>query len=115
MHTADWVEFLFLRNWWRYRPNETPWVSVPYHAFNLLEGAAWVVFAALVFRRYLREGRSRLEVAYALAFLTFGLTDFREAYALDSWLLWLKLVNLAALLWLRSTVIARWYPTCRLY
>ncbi len=42
------------------------------------------------------------------AFFAFGLTDFRDAYALKSWLIWLKAANLLALLWLRSLVISRY-------
>ena len=59
--------------------------------------------------------RSPLEIGYALAFVTFGLTDFREAYALDSWLIWLKLVNLLVLLRFRGLVIRRFYPESKLY
>lgn len=115
MRVPAWVDLLFLRSWWRYRPRETPWVSIPYHAFNLFEGAAWLVFAGLVLRRSLRGRRAPIEAAYALAFLTFGLTDFREAYALDSWLIWVKLVNLIVLLRLRAVVIARYYRESKLY
>ena len=63
----------------------------------------------------LRHRRSRLELAYALAFLTFGLTDLREAFALQSWLIWVKLMNLLVLFGLRRIVIQRYYPTSRLY
>jgi hypothetical protein len=69
----------------------------------------------LVLRRSLKNHRSAIEAVYALAFLTFGLTDFREAYALQSWLIWLKGANLLALLWLRSRVIARYDPGSKLY
>lgn len=115
MHVPGWVDLLFLKNWWRYRPGVDPWVYAPYHAFNLFEGAVWGVLGGLVLARYVRERRSRLEVAYAVVFLTFGLTDFREAYALDSWLVWIKLVNLIVLFWLRASVIRRFYPDSRLY
>jgi hypothetical protein len=108
--TPDPFEVLFLHRWWRYNARETPWVSIPYHAFNLFEAAVWFLFAGLVFRRYLSTRASTLEVWYALAFATFGLTYIREAYALDSWLIWLKLVNLVVLLRLRAQVIARIYP-----
>jgi len=63
----------------------------------------------------MKHRRSRLEWWYALAFFTFGLTDFREAYALSSWLIWAKLANLILLLWLRATVIRRFYPTSKLF
>lgn len=90
-------------------------MDVPYHAFNLFEGVMWVVLAALVLRRNLRHQHALIELAYALSFLTFGLTDFREAYALSSWLLWIKGLNLVLLLWLRSLVIRRYYPGSKLF
>ena len=33
----------------------------------------------------------------------------------QSWLIWAKLINLAALIWLRATVIRRYYPNSTLY
>jgi hypothetical protein len=75
----------------------------------------WVILSGLVLRRFLGNRRSTIEVVYALAFFTFGLTDFREAYALQSWLIWLKAANLLALLWLRSRVITRYYRESKLY
>ncbi len=109
------ADYLWFRTWWTYRSGSLSWVESPYHAFNLFEGTVWVVLAGLVLRRSLRNHRSAIEAAYALAFFTFGLTDFREAYALQSWLIWVKAANLVALLWLRSRVIARYYPGSKLY
>jgi hypothetical protein len=109
---ADWLWF---RVWWRHPHPTDPWFSIPYHVFNLFEGMCWIVFAALVFRRYLTFRRSPLEILYALAFVSFGLTDFREAYVLQSWLVWVKLANLIALIRLRAMAIRRWYPGSRLY
>jgi len=114
----DWkrvADYLVFRTWWTYRSANAPWVEVPYHVFNLFEGAVWVILSGLVLHRFLRHRRSTVEVAYALAFFTFGLTDFREAYALQSWLIWLKAANLLALLWLRALVIKRYYPGSKLY
>jgi hypothetical protein len=51
----------------------------------------------------------------AVAFLTFGLTDFREAYELASWLVWIKLLNLIALYLLRRIVMKRYYPASKLF
>ncbi|WP_337176647.1 hypothetical protein [Paludisphaera sp.] len=87
-------EFPVCYRWWTYVPRSATWIEHATHGFNLFEGAAWVVFAGLVLTRWARHRRSRVEPVYALAFLTFGLTDFREAYALDSWLIAVKLVNL---------------------
>jgi hypothetical protein len=109
------LDLLWTRTWWRYRPGELSEISGPLHYFNLFEGMVWVVFSVLVLFRRGRGGRSALELWYALAFFTFGLTDFREAYALTSWLIWLKLANLVVLARLRTVVIRRFYPTSKLY
>ena len=110
------ADLFWLRVWWTYgRRDGIGWVDGPYHAFNLSEGVIWVVVAALVLRRHRRHHHSALELAYALAFFTFGLTDFREAYALSSWLLWVKGLNLGVLLRLRSVVIRRYYPGSKLF
>jgi hypothetical protein len=109
------ADYLLFRTWWTYRSANTPWVEVPYHAFNLFEGTVWVALSGLVLRRFLKYRHSNIEVVYALAFFTFGLTDFREAYALQSWLIWLKAANLLALLRLRAVVIKRYYPKSKLY
>jgi hypothetical protein len=109
------LDLLWTRTWWKYGPRDPSGFSMPYHAFNLFEGVAWVVFACLVLVRCVRKGRSLIEVWYALAFFTFGLTDFREAYVLTSWLVWVKLVNLILLARLRTVVIRRLYPSSTLY
>lgn len=109
------ADYLLFRTWWTYRPGSSAWFEVPYHAFNLFEGAVWVILSGLVLRRFYRERHSAIEVVYGLAFCTFGLTDFREAYALQSWLIWVKAVNLIVLLWLRSRVIKRYYRESKLY
>jgi hypothetical protein len=109
------IDLLWFRVWWKYPQPTDPWFSIPYHAFNLFEGACWVVIGALVFRRFLAFRRSALEIVYALAFLSFGLTDFREAYVLESWLIWAKLANLLVLIGLRSLAIGRWYPGSKLF
>ena len=95
------IEVLFLRNGWAWRAEAGAWPSAVYRGFNLAEGAVWLVLAGLVLRRHIRFRQSRLEVIYAGAFFSFALSDFREAWSLDSWLIWLKAVNLGALLWLR--------------
>jgi hypothetical protein len=112
---SDMADILWSRTWWSYgRDAELPY-STAYHTFNLIEGTAWLVFCGLVLVRYYRFKNSRLELLYALAFFTFGLSDFREAYCQQSWLIWLKGINLAALLYLRHLVITRFYPLSKLY
>jgi len=115
MDSRSVADYLVFRTWWTYRSADTPWVEAPYHAFNLFEGTVWFVLSGLVFRRFLIHRHSPVEVAYALAFFTFGLTDFREAYALQSWLIWIKAANLLVLFWLRALVIGRYYPESKLY
>lgn len=109
------MRILFTRTWWRYDSNDGQWFSFVYHWFNVAEGLAWVVFAMLVLLRYRKHRNSKLELWYAFAFLTFAVTDFREAWAQSSWLIWVKLANLIALFLLRRTVMARYYPEAKLY
>jgi hypothetical protein len=109
------ADYLVFHTWWTYPPGNPSWVETPYHTFNLFEGAVWVILSGLVLRRFFRFRHSKVEIVYALAFFTFGLTDFREAYALQSWLIWVKAANLLALLWLRSLVIRRYYRESKLY
>jgi hypothetical protein len=109
------VRLLWFNVWWKYPDPVDPWLSVPYHFFNLFEGSCWAILGYLVLRRYLTHRQSFIEVAYAAAFLTFGLTDFREAYELASWLVWIKLLNLIALYLLRRIVMKRYYPASKLF
>jgi hypothetical protein len=111
----DLVDILLLRTWWTYARDGRMAFSVAYHWFNLFEAAAWFVFAALVLWRYFKHRHSPIELAYAFAFFTFGLTDVREAWVQQSWLIWLKLVNLIALFYLRRLVLTKYYPGQRLY
>lgn len=108
-------ELLIHHRWWTYSHRSATWIEHAMHGFNLFEGAAWTVFAALVLARWARYRRSRVEPVYALAFLAFGLTDFREAYSLDSWLIAIKLANLVTLFALRRYVIRNCYPGSRSY
>jgi hypothetical protein len=109
------VDVLFLQTWWTYATARYPAQAIPYHWFNLFEGTAWIVFAFFVLRRYVKHRNSSVEVWYAIAFVLFGLTDLREAWILQSWLIWLKLVILAILLRLRWIVIHRYYPDSKLF
>ena len=104
------IDILFLREWWRYSPTSTEPFDVIYPGFNIGEGVAWLVFAAIVLRRYVKQRRGRIEIGYAVAFLAFGCTDFVESRFVTSWLIWLKLANLIALLWIRWIVVRRFYP-----
>jgi hypothetical protein len=110
MSTA--VDLLVTHVWWRYDA-ASDWYAQPYHWLNLVEGFLWLVCAALVAARYLGHRNSGLELTYAATFFTFGLSDFREAYVLESWLIGAKGANLAILLLLRRTVLRRFYPDRR--
>ncbi len=109
------LEILFATTWWTYDVRERSLHSISYHAFNLVEGAVWITFGILVFRRFQKNRRNRLELAYGIAFVLFGLTDFREAFSMQSWLLWVKLIILVALFWLRRTVMRQHYPESKVY
>ncbi len=109
------LEYLIFRTWWTYGSGNPDWFDYPYHFFNLFEGLVWVALALLVLDRYRRHRHSVVEILYSLAFFTFGLTDFREAFALESWLIWFKAANLLALIRLRAVVINRFYPASKLY
>lgn len=111
MHSV--VDLLITHIWWDYAEADS--FGRVYHGFNLVEGAAWFVVAALVLRRWARERQSPLEFAYAAAFITFALSDFREAYRLESWLIVAKGLNLIALIALRHYLLKRYYPTSKSY
>jgi len=110
----DVAHFLFTRTWWTYDPAGDAFGQA-YHWMNLVEGSAWLVFAAVVFGRHARHRHSPIELLYGLAFVTFGLSDFREAHALESWLILFKGLNLFALLYLRRLDIRRFYPQSKTF
>ncbi|MFK7790800.1 MAG: hypothetical protein AB8C95_15070 [Phycisphaeraceae bacterium] len=113
---ADLLDWLWLHTWWSYAGSEDPLHAAIYRGVNIIEGLFWVGFCAVVLFRHARNPqRQAIEWAYAGAFLCFGLTDFREAIALQSWLIWVKLINLIVLLWLRTRVIKKLYPNSKVY
>src|SRR6185436_6584091 len=69
---AEIFDILVTRTWWSWVPGDRSWHSLSVHWFNLFEGAAWWSFGTLVFRRFLRNRKSRLEPVYAAAFFAFG-------------------------------------------
>lgn len=100
--------------WWVYDPKTTGSWGLVYRWFNLWEGATWLVFAALVLCRWWMHRRSRLEIAYGLAFLLFGLTDFVEAYQQSAALVLIKCAILLPLP-LRHRTLTQYYPRSRVY
>ena len=105
---------LLTHTWWTYNP-AADWFHQLYSWFNFFEGWFWFLFTALVLARYAKHRRSVVEIVYAAAFFTFGLSDFRESYVLETWLVAFKAVNLGALVCLRWHVLRRYYPQCRAF
>ena len=112
---SETLEIIFVRTWWRYTPEDGQWFTAIYHWFNIAEGCAWILCAGLVLRRFLTHRKSPSEIHYAIAFLTFAVTDFAEAWEQSSWLIWLKLLNLIVLFQLRRMIMSRYYPAAKLY
>jgi len=106
---------LLTEPWWTYDPATVSGWGLTYRWFNLGEAAVWLLCAVFVLNRWRRFRRSPVELLYALALTTFGLTDVREASVISAALVLVKGVNLVALLWLRAHVMRRWYPDSRLY
>lgn len=112
------VDILFTRTWWNYN-TERDAFSELYHWINLIEGCFWMGFAVLVVRRHFAHehelNERRIEWLYAFAFITFALSDFLEAWQVQSWLILFKGVNLIVLLGIRHVVISRYYPNSKTY
>ncbi len=115
------IDYLWFHTWWTYTPGNTSggpsedWYLQPYHWINLVEGCFWVGFTVAVLIRFAKHRRTSLELLYALAFLTFGLSDFREAYVVQSWLILAKGVNLAIIIYLRWYLIKHHYPQSKTF
>ncbi len=95
--------------WWHSHRNAGGWFDVVYPAFNVVEAICWFCVATYVWRRARRHSGPRLEFFYAALWLAFGLTDLREAWAQQTWLILLKGCLLAVLLSLRRIILRR-YP-----
>ncbi len=105
---------LLVDPWWTWDPRSAGIGDVAYRWFNLAEGAAWFVFGLAVLLRWSRYRNSSLEIAYAAAFVMFGLTDVREAWEQSLLLFALKGFVLAILLSLRRVIRRRYYAEGRL-
>lgn len=114
----DVIDILFFKTWWSWtRGANEPytWTDIACRSFNVVEAAAWFIFAVLVLIRWQRHRNSNLELWYALAFVLFGVSDVVEAFFLTSWLLWWKGVNLVALFLLRGRIMRRFYPDAKVF
>ena len=85
-----------------------------YATLNLVEALFWLGIAAWVFARHCRGRGGRWEVAYALAFVLFGLSDVAESFAVPPALIAAKGLILAGIITLRSVVVRRYYPGQRM-
>lgn len=118
----DWpdtlIDGLWRHTWWSFAGSQDPVHAWVYRSINLIEGLFWIGFCVAVWVRRQRQPVDRrrpIEHWYALAFFVFALTDFREAVALQSWLIWIKLINLFVLLWLRKRVMTTLYPDSKVF
>lgn len=91
---------------WHFPRRPASW-ELAYHGFNLLEGGVWEGFALVTLWRALRRGGACLEWPFALAFLSFGVTDFLEAYRVTPGLVVFKALNCGMLLWIRAAIHRR--------
>lgn len=107
MHELLWQ--LWKTPWWVYDPQTAGQWGTIYRWFNLFEGTAWIMLAVCVLARWVRLRKSASEVAYAGAFVLFGLTDFREAWVESAPLVVVKGTVLVVLLSLRKHVLTRHY------
>ncbi len=107
---SEFLNALWSEPWWVFDPETAGFWGHLYRGFNLFEGTIWLVLAVIVFRRYLQRGQSEWEIAYALAFFLFGLTDFREAAVESAPLVLVKGIILILLLRLRQFVLKSCHP-----
>ena len=112
---ANLIEIVFVRILWTYEVEELFGFSACYHWFNILEGLVWLVFSTLVFLRFLKHRRTRIELYYCALFAAFGASDLVEAWQQSSSLICLKLFNLYGLVRTREHVMRRHYPEARVY
>lgn len=106
---------LIARRWWSWSPTQHSAFDSIYRGMNFVEGMLWFLLALLVTVRFLRNRRSALEPVYATLFLLFGVSDFVEMRAVDTWLILAKGAILLMLLAVRREVLRRYYPDCRTY
>lgn len=106
---SEFLEALWREPWWTFEPETAGFWGQLYRGFNIFEGTVWIVFALIVSWRYLRRGQSSWEIVYAIAFILFGLTDFREAAVQSAPLVLVKGIILILLLRLRHFVIKNCY------
>ncbi len=110
----SWISLLFTYEIRRYDPRGSVWDNWAFY-FNLAEAIAWFAIAALVLNRWREFRRTPEEWLYAGLFFAFGLTDVCEAFLLQTWLLWIKGLVLAGILYYRRRLHQRHYPGWKTY
>ncbi len=102
-------EFMFVELW-RYSATEpTPYQPI-YRSINAVEALIWLGFAVAVLYRNRRHRKSSVELVYAGLFFIFAMTDVREAFVVQPWLIVFKGLVLLALLVVRQKVRNKYYP-----
>jgi hypothetical protein len=110
-HLWQWL----MRPLWQYTPQTANGLDLLYRWVNLVEGTAWCLIGAAILLRHFRYRRWPLEPLYAATFVLFGISDFREAWCLQPWLILVKAVLLLALWCQRAYVLTRHYPQSRAF
>ncbi len=105
-------EFLFVELWRYSATQPTPYQPI-YCTINGVEALIWLGFAVAVVYRNRRHRRSSLELFYAGLFFIFAMTDVREMFVVQPWLILFKCVILVALLWVRHVIRKRHYPEAK--
>ncbi|MFO0919470.1 MAG: hypothetical protein U0872_14315 [Planctomycetaceae bacterium] len=111
---SSWLELLFGYEIRRYDPRGGLIDNWAFY-FNLAEAIVWFVIALLILDRWRRFRRTSEEWLYAGLFFAFGLTDVCEAFVLQAWLLWVKGLVLAGILYFRRRLHQRHYPGWKTY
>jgi hypothetical protein len=101
-------EFMFVELWRYSADAPTPYQPI-YRSINAVEALIWLIFAGMVLVRNRQHRRSSLELVYAALFFIFAMTDVREMYVVQPWLILFKGVILAGLLWARHVLCRKYY------
>jgi uncharacterized membrane protein len=102
-------EFMFVELWRYSETLPTPYQPI-YRTVNCVEALIWLGFAVAVVYRNRRHRRSSLELFYAGLFFIFAMTDVREMFVVQPWLILFKGLVLVGILWVRHVVRKRFYP-----
>ena len=97
---------------WRYDPDHA--VAVGYHWLNICEGFAWFAIAIYVVLRMIQYHESpKWEVAYAVFFVLFGISDLWESRVVPVWLIPIKGLILTGILTARHRLVKHHYQNAK--